>query len=473
MDFLSYVVKVSICVTLFYCVYWFLFRSSTFFCINRIYLAGALVLSWIIPALDFKIVTKDTHALSTSLDVLYVQTDYITGTSNLGTPGVISEYNWLNILYWVIALTFFCRLIHACFCIVRLRNKSKRLKNEKAIFQACINEPFTFGNWVFLPNGHVNPIVLQHEMQHVRRRHFIDLLLLEISAVLLWFNPVMIMYRRSIKMQHEYEADGAVAKTNSVETYLEALAAHLQRKSIAGPFSFFYSTHLKQRILMMTKKRTSPLFTIAYTLTGPIVFALILNLSTIRLGDYDFAGDSDGMTIILDAGHGGNDSGTEYDHRTNEKELALSLAKAIEKEAKAQKIRVVMTRNSDEGISLEDRVKIARQHKADVFISLHVNSNKENPNASGISCLISDRNERFDESRQIAEKLMNSLSGMSGLTKNEVSQSSAYVLSKNPIPAVILEVGYLTNESDYAFLTSPEKVKVLAERVISALKRER
>src|SRR5690606_23460146 len=290
-------------------------------------------------------------------------------------------------------------------------------------------------------------------------------------AALLWFNPVMIMYYRSIKMQHEYAADAGVAGSSSVETYLEALAAHLQMKTMNGPFSFFYSTNLKQRIIMMTRKRTSRLFTLSYSVTAPIIIALIVNLSSARFDSYDFPIDDDQMTIILDAGHGGNDQGTIFDGRTSEKELALSLAKAIQKEAKTQNIRVIMTRSSDVGVPLEERVNVAQKNKADVCISLHVNSDKEDSNTSGITWMISDRNVKFDDSRRIAEKLMNSFGALSDVQKNGIVQSPAYVLSKNPIRSLILEVGYLTNESDYAFLTSPEKVRGLAERLVSALKK--
>lgn len=222
---------------------------------------------------------------------------------------------------------------------------------------------------------------------------------------------------------------------------------------------------------MMTRKRTSRLFTLAYSVTAPIIIALIVNLSSARFDSYNFPIDDDQMTIILDAGHGGNDQGTIYDGRVSEKELALSLAKAIQKEAKTQNIRVIMTRSSDVGVPLEKRVNVAQKNKADVFISLHVNSDKENSNTSGITCMISDRNVKFDDSRRIAEKLMNSFGALSDVQKNGIVQSPAYVLSKNPIPSLILEVGYLTNESDYAFLTSPEKVRGLAERLVSALKK--
>jgi len=471
MDFLFYVVKVNVCVILFYCLYWILFRNTTFFLVNRFYLLVGLLFSWIIPALNFTVVAPDTHSFAGSLATFQVQADLAPEAFGLTSRGIQPEHNFIPVLYWVVSSLFLCRLLYVCICIVNLKRRATRLESHGTIFQANINEPFTFVKWIFLPQGKVNAIVLNHELQHVRQLHFIDLLFVEISAALLWFNPVMIMYYRSIKMQHEYAADAGVAGSSSVETYLEALAAHLQMKTMNGPFSFFYSTNLKQRIIMMTRKRTSRLFTLAYSVTAPIIIALIVNLSSARFDSYDFPIDDDQMTIILDAGHGGNDQGTIFDGRVSEKELALSLAKAIQKEAKTQNIRVIMTRSSDVGVPLEKRVNVAQKNKADVFISLHVNSDKENSNTSGITCMISDRNVKFDDSRRIAEKLMNSFGALSDVQKNGIVQSPAYVLSKNPIRSLILEVGYLTNESDYAFLTSPEKVRGLAERLVSALKK--
>src|SRR5690606_10223753 len=106
MDFLFYVVKVNVCVILFYCLYWILFRNTTFFLVNRFYLLVGLLFSWIIPALNFTVVAPDTHSFTGSLATFQVQTDLVHEAFDLTSQGIQPEHNFLPLLYWVVSSLF-------------------------------------------------------------------------------------------------------------------------------------------------------------------------------------------------------------------------------------------------------------------------------------------------------------------------------------------------------------------------------
>ena len=82
-------------------------------------------------------------------------------------------------------------------------------------------------------------------------------------------------------------------------------------------------------------------------------------------------------TIVIDAGHGGKDHGTTFSSGMNEKEMVLDIAKRLRGLLDGAGIKVVMTRDTDEFIPLPQRTEIAARCGADLFISIHVNSNQD------------------------------------------------------------------------------------------------
>jgi N-acetylmuramoyl-L-alanine amidase len=347
--------------------------------------------------------------------------------------------------------------------------------DKNKIFYTNTSEPFTFFNLIFLPRVGVSPLILEHEKAHVKQKHGIDLMFAEVVSAFLWFNPVMILFRRSLRLQHEYAADVyAVRKAPSLEGYLNCIIFHLQQNRLDGPVNHFYSKHIKQRIFMMTKQRTTFTSLALYALIAPVTALLLFAFSSESTHKHyppNSLSNAERI-IVVDAGHGGTDSGSTHAGGQNEKELMLSVAKSIQQAGAAKNIKVVLTRNTDDAVSLEDRVLVSKKYNADLFISLHVNLNPQDVSMSGIECLVSESNVRFNDSKQFAEKFIHQLSGLEGIHVNGVKQSKAYVLSKNSSPAVILELGYLSNQADHAYIMNPANQQRLSENIISVVANE-
>ena len=116
--------------------------------------------------------------------------------------------------------------------------------------------PFSFFNMVFLPEHENNPLIIEHEIAHIRQLHWFDLIIAEIATVLLWFNPFVVLYKNSLKLQHEYLADASVLKdSRKTEGYLRCMLQRVQLVSSGGLTSHFYCKTIKKRIIMISKNK--------------------------------------------------------------------------------------------------------------------------------------------------------------------------------------------------------------------------
>ena len=472
-----YLLQVSACISTFYILYLIFFRNSTFFSVNRFYLLVALLFSFIIPGLDFSMVAVDYHLPS----VDFLNTKVLTRLNDIKPPPIVAtsgseNFNFISLIYWIGFGFIMLRLIYSIVRLIRLKTKSGVFRDGSGrIVHTDFPQAFSFFNLIFLPKGEVNPLILEHEKAHVRHCHWIDLMLLEIAGAVLWFNPIMIFYKKSIKIQHEYEADYHVIRNGSdIPHYLDCILHQLQAENLGSPISQFYSQNIKKRIIMMTRKNTPLRHYLLYFLFIPATCLLLFAFAKPSIRSITFphavAGDKDGkVVIIVDPGHGGNDPGSTGKEGLSEKEFAMAMARNIQKAGELKNIKVILTRTDDKGMNLEERVSLAKGYDADAFISIHTNYNQENANSSGIECVVSQKNSRFHDSKRLAEKLQHEFQSLNGISLNGIKESNFYVLSENSIPAVLLELGYFSNSKDYAYLNNQKNQQQISERIIAAV----
>ena len=217
------------------------------------------------------------------------------------------------------------------------------------------------------------------------------------------------------------------------------------------------------------------------------------------------------MTVVIDAGHGGHDHGTV---RKTAMESDITLAVSRELHAllkKDKRFQVSLTRESDASVTLSRRAKIAKEKKADVFLSIHVNSSpdprargaefyfqnqlppdeesmflahQENLAAEGgekdmpltydfiernnypaeITSIVTDLldSDRVLRSSELSKTLKLSWKGSRKSKSNSVRQAPFYVLSQMRMPSSLVELGFLTNSDDYRELTDPSVQKRMA-----------
>jgi N-acetylmuramoyl-L-alanine amidase len=174
--------------------------------------------------------------------------------------------------------------------------------------------------------------------------------------------------------------------------------------------------------------------------------------------------------IVLDAGHGGIDSGAVSDFGLEEKDVVLDITNYIlywNKVLFEDKYDFYLTRSSDTLISLGDRTKLTKYLKPDIFISLHCN-HIDDSSVKGIELYTYDAN-KF--SLLYAESISGGLSQNLGFKAREVKQAYFQVLreTKEHCPAVLLELGYLSNSDESDYLDNSENRKALALTILRAI----
>lgn len=211
--------------------------------------------------------------------------------------------------------------------------------------------------------------------------------------------------------------------------------------------------------------------------------------------------------VVIDAGHGGHDTGTIGPHGLMEKDLvldvALRLGRLVEQRLGAE---VVFTRSTDTFVPLEQRTKIANDEKADLFISIHANSSPA-PSATGVETyyfnFTSDQhsldlatrenassnssifelndllhkavlNAKVEESRQFAQRVQGSLYTMSvrmnsGSRDRGVKKAPFVVLIGATMPSILAEIGFVSNPHDERLLRRADQRQKIAESLYKGL----
>lgn len=195
---------------------------------------------------------------------------------------------------------------------------------------------------------------------------------------------------------------------------------------------------------------------------------ILIAISTIFLTALFLSLTSEEKTVIvLDAGHGGKDSGAFTEKSVLEKDVTFKIAKKIQQLNDDPNLEIRLTRNSDEFMTIEDRVKYINNTKPNYVISLHANFNSD-IHLQGVEIFYSENDEFAKSSKELAHNLKKGLEGEMKIQKT--SKANFAVLRDSRCPAVMIETGFLSNEQDLAFLTSEEGQTKLAKQILLSLK---
>ena len=278
--FFWYLFEVSLSLSAFYLLYAAVLRNHTFFNLNRFYLLSGLLLSFVIPVLKIPFFQVQSPTIVTDMMRLHpIEPDYVLFTNQNLAHG-LTTINYtviLQAIYLAGIIILFIKLFFSIIRIVRMKNQSDIHKLDKVkIVRTDTSVPFSFFHMIFLPKDEQNPMIIEHELAHIRQLHWLDLVLTELATVLLWFNPIVFLYRSSLKLQHEYLADSSVlTESHKTEGYLRSMLRQVEMISTGGLVSHFYQKTIKKRIIMMTKNKTSRKYLGLYLLVIPMISLLL------------------------------------------------------------------------------------------------------------------------------------------------------------------------------------------------------
>jgi len=213
-------------------------------------------------------------------------------------------------------------------------------------------------------------------------------------------------------------------------------------------------------------------------------------------------------TIVLDPGHGGKDPGARGRRGTEEKDITLKVALRLrELLSKQPGVRVLMTRDQDVFVELEERAKFANRQEADLFVSIHVNSHPSravkgieiyhfgeakdqralevaarengtplNSTGTGVEYFLADllTTKKIEESMELAwtakESLVAHMNGHYSVTDHGVKTAPFYVLRHTSMPSILAEIAFISNPSEEELLRKNAFVRDVADSLLHGVK---
>ena len=166
--------------------------------------------------------------------------------------------------------------------------------------------------------------------------------------------------------------------------------------------------------------------------------------------------------VVIDAGHGGTDCGA-IRNGINEKDITLDVSKRVEALLKKQGYQVTMTRTNDIYVSLADRVSISETNAPDIFVSIHVNSSTK-PEITGI-----ETHYYHQESLNLAQTVHSSLASKIQSNNRGLFKSKFYVINHTTAPAILIEIGFISNDNERAQLVSEKRKQDTAKAIVEGI----
>ncbi|MEO8886541.1 MAG: M56 family metallopeptidase [Mucilaginibacter sp.] len=296
MSAIIYLLQVSACLALFYCFYYIMLNRLTFFTINRYYLLFTLVLSFVIPLL-----TITVHQQYEAIPVVQ-QVEYIRSFNNITyyTPAIVdapikteNPLTWMQLLKYAYLLAVAGLFTHLLVTLinffVKLRLRKLSSVGNVHILRGDKNLPNgSFLNYIFLNDDELSPDEMQqiiaHEMLHVKLYHSADRILMKLVQIILWFNPFVYLYARSMEENHEFEVDREIARSTNKNKYADLLL-HLSVANQGMLYHSFSKVPLKKRIVMLFNRPSAKVKRVVYILVLPIIVISCVAFANIKKDD--------------------------------------------------------------------------------------------------------------------------------------------------------------------------------------------
>lgn len=278
-----YFIQANLGIMVFYLFYRLILHRDTFFEEKRFTVLLGMLFSALYPLIDLssfiqgsKPIVAFTNSLSTTLPEILISGKGVNTES-------LTNQDLLYFLYVGIVGIFMIRIITQAISVFHLVLKGKKLKLEdQTIIQLpSKSAPFSFFGWIFVnPDEHSSADlieILQHERAHVRQFHSFDALCSEIVCALFWINPFIWLLKNHLRANLEYLADKDVIHSGfdlkSYQYHLLRLSFQLAPNKINNGFNV---SQLKNRIVMMNKKKTSLVGLCKYAFILPLFVMILL-----------------------------------------------------------------------------------------------------------------------------------------------------------------------------------------------------
>jgi len=183
--------------------------------------------------------------------------------------------------------------------------------------------------------------------------------------------------------------------------------------------------------------------------------------------DHDFAAPGRVRTVMLDPGHGGSDPGAQRS-MLPEKDLNLRIALLLKQELERRGFKVIMTRNDDRYLSLDQRLQLTAESGADIFVSIHHNA-AANPGAAGYEIYVPPPGKpNYAASLRLAADIQSHIISDMTVIDRGVKSANFKVL-RTQLPAVLIEAGFISNPAEEKAVNSSGRQQAAAAAVATGI----
>jgi len=252
-----YLFKVMLCSGVLFLYYHLALRNKAFHQWNRFFLLAAVVISLIIPALKFTVDNIDESSLifpsAQAADNYIIQIQKEQSFS-------LSVEQWIGFGYMAavsILLMAFIRSLQKIRTIIKA-HVVRKLDDIKFIDTEVQGTPFSFFQYIFWNKNidlksKTGQQIFQHELVHVKEKHSIDKLFIQIVLILFWLNPFFWLIRRELQLIHEFIADKKAVEQHGTAAFAAMILQSVHPKQFGQIINPFFQSSIKRRLTMLTK----------------------------------------------------------------------------------------------------------------------------------------------------------------------------------------------------------------------------
>jgi bla regulator protein BlaR1 len=289
---IAYLIKSAVCLVLLLAAYHLLLEKEKMHRFNRLFLLAGMVFSLTIPALTIRVPQAAVAAVQV-IPVNYVIEEHLpqvitTTTQPAQAENAVISYtltltDYLLIAYGVVAFTLLVRFVKNLYDInTRIRNgDQQRLENCTLVLVPQEIIPHSFFNYIFVnkaeyQSGTMDKQLLLHEFTHVNQKHSYDIVFIELLKIIFWFNPIFILYKKAIQLNHEFLADDGVLSTHiNLKAYQHLLLSKAGFSHTLNLTSNFNYSITKKRLIMMNQNTPKLRAMLKATALAPVMLALV------------------------------------------------------------------------------------------------------------------------------------------------------------------------------------------------------
>ncbi len=295
---IKYLLEANFCIVIFYLLYHYILKKDTFFQFNRAYLIVVPIIALALPLINFGSISTIENNTPTALNFIPKSIETFQQSEVLFQERIYTQETGFSIslgelffwFYIIIGSFFILKLLASIGKIALLisKNDIQQQDGYKTVIIKSKIPAFSFFNYLFW-NGKEDEntsFIFEHEKIHIRQKHSIDVIMMEIIVAILWINPFIYLFRKQLQTIHEYIADQHVLNLSGEREKYASLLFNLFTSAKPNQVVTSFNSQIKNRLAMMYQKKSAKINLLKIISIAPILM-LLLALFSFDLANTD------------------------------------------------------------------------------------------------------------------------------------------------------------------------------------------